>query len=196
MTAPPVFEAALAEAQAWHAALPEARAFCPWPDDMTWAGRKPHALPATRHITQTPGATTAQSSAFLTAIQALIPHADWRHGYTAAQVGQDFLDRFCWCELAGPQGHFHSNQIRLTLAYWGPNLFYPRHHHAAEELYTVVSGEALFHADGTPVATLGPGQTRLHLTQQPHAMTTQDSAVLTCVFWRGGDLAEMPSLSA
>lgn len=195
MTARALFEDALEAARAWHRALPPARAFCDWPTDLAWTGKPPRPLPSARLVASDPGPASPASSALLSALQALVPHVEWRHGYTAQEVGQDFLDRFCWFELAGPHGHFLSHQTRLTVGYWGPRLFYPRHQHAPAELYTVVSGGAVFHADDEADATLGPGDTRLHAPRQPHAMTTIDQPVLSFVFWRGAGLDDPPRMT-
>ena len=137
----------------------------------------------------------AASAPLVQALQALVPHAEWRHTYTADEVGQNFLDNYCWFELAGPYGHFHSAQARLTVGYWGPGLFYPRHDHEPAELYSVLAGQALFHADGEADQTLGAGDTRLHNPSQPHALTTQDQPVLTFVFWRGEGLDDTPKVT-
>jgi len=196
MTGRGVIDALLDAAKDWHSTLPEAAGFCPWPDDLIWGERTPIWLNAAEFVQTNPGATSPQSTALLHAVQQAAPHLHWRHGYSAEEVGQHFLDNFCWFELAGPDGHFLTQKTRITFGYWGPGLFYPRHHHIPEELYTVVSGQAVFHADGDADALLTPGQTRFHAVNQPHAMTTRDHPILTLVFWRGGALADGPSLSA
>lgn len=195
MSAQPSLNRALQAAKGWHSGLPALAAFCPWPDDLSATDLPAHPLPAAKLIASDPGTTSPPGMALQQAITAAIPHLHWQHGYSAAEVGQDFLDRFCWCELIGPAGHFQSQTIRLTLAYWGPNLFYPRHHHRAEEIYSIVSGRALFHADGLPDADLGSEATRQHASNQPHAMTTQAAPVLTLVLWRPPGLTDMFELS-
>ncbi len=196
MNARALFDEALEATKAWHAALPEAQAFCPWPDDFVWTDRPAATLPATEQIVTAPGEATAASAPLMQALQSLAPHLEWRLTYTAEEVGQHFLDHFGWFELAGPTGHFTSHQARITVGYWGKGLTYPRHQHRAEELYTVVSGEALFQSDGDADEVLGPAATRLHRSNQPHALLTQESPVLTLVFWRGDGLGDAPALTA
>ncbi len=195
MTARTLFDTAVEAARAWHASLPDTRAFCPWPTDLHWADRAPHPLPAADLLPTQPGATQPAAAPLLAALQALAPHVEWRHTYPADEVGQDFLDAFGWFELAGPHGHFHSTQTRITLGYWGPGLYYPRHQHGPEELYTVVSGTGLFRSDGDADATLGPGGTRFHRAHQPHDMATEDQPIVTLVFWRGAGLDDKPRIS-
>lgn len=195
MTTRALFDAALDAARNWHDALPAARDFCAWPTDIAWAEHPPHRLPAADLITSDPGFATPDSTSVLRALQDIADHVEWRHTYTVDEVGQRFLDTYGWFELAGPEGHFHSTHARITVGYWGPNLYYPRHQHGPEELYTVVSGHALFRSDGDADATLGPGDTRFHGNHQPHDMRTTDSAILTLVFWRGDGLADTPKIT-
>ncbi|WP_135501992.1 dimethylsulfonioproprionate lyase family protein [Roseovarius aestuariivivens] len=192
----PIFHAALEQARKWHSTLPAARAFCPWPQDLRWQPRDAHPLPAADLMCADPGLVKKAAAPLLAALQAIAPYVEWRHSYTAEEVGQKFLDTFGWFELAGPEGHFRSDQARITVGYWGPGLYYPRHQHPPAELYTIVSGTALFDADGAPPRLLGPGDTRVHAPEQPHAMTTSDQPLLALVFWRGAGLDASPRLSA
>lgn len=189
------FDAALAAAQAWHSALPAALAFCDWPDDLTWADRGATPGPAAGHICANAGDTCNTAQPLLRALQSIAGDVEWRHTYTQAEVGQHFLDHFGWFELAGPEGHFTTHQARITVGYWGPGLDYPRHDHLAEELYTVVSGEALFMVDGEADQRLTSGDTRYHASAQPHALITEAAPVLTLVFWRGDGLDHPPRMS-
>lgn len=190
------FETALAAVRDWHATLPGAAAFCPWPGDLTWQTRPAHIVPAADLLLSDPGAPGPASSRLCAALQALALQVEWRHSYTAGEVGQDFLDRYGWFELAGPEGHYVSQEARITVGYWGPGLFYPRHQHEPEELYTIVAGRGHFHADGEADVTLGPGDTKFHRTSQPHALTTTGAPILTLVFWRGDRLNDALRLSA
>ena len=195
MTARALFDDALRAAKDWHSALPAAHGFCPWPSDICYSDRAPHFLPAADLVITAPGATSLRSAPLLKALQALAPHLEWRHTYTVDEVGQAFLDNFGWFELAGPTGHFITHQTRITVGYWGPGLTYDRHHHVAEELYTVVSGQALFLSDGDADETLGADGTRYHASNQPHALQTLEDPLLVLVFWRGEGLGDAPALS-
>lgn len=195
MTTRPLFDAALAAAKTWHAALPKAAAFCAWPTDLRYKHSAPCPLNATTLIQTAPGTPSPASEPLLNALQALAPHLEWRHTYTVDEVGQHFLDHFGWFELAGPTGHFITHEARITVGYFGAGLHYGRHQHAAEELYTVVSGHATFHLDHAQDARLGPGDTRFHASNHPHALTTTDSPLLILVFWRGEGLADPPAMT-
>lgn len=197
-----LFEQALVAAQAFHAATPEVQAFQPWPDDIEWSNRVGVAVPGASLAASDPGDVladgprAAETQALQRAISALAPHAEWRLTYTEDEVGADFLQRFGWFELVGPDGHFHSRQTRMTIGYWGPGLYYPWHEHEPEELYCVLSGGGLFEAEGEEPIRLSSGATKLHKSLQPHALTTEDQPILCFVLWRGEGLADDPRMSA
>lgn len=197
-----LFEQALAAARAFHAVMPEVQAFQAWPDDITWAGREGSPVPGAALVATDPGPVTAtgpaaaETRALQQAISALAPHAEWRLTYTEEEVGADFLQRFGWFELVGPDGHFHSRQTRMTIGYWGPGLYYPWHEHEPEELYCILSGGGLFEAEAEAPMRLTSGATRLHKSLQPHALTTEDQPILCFVLWRGEGLADDPRMSA
>ena len=195
-----LFEQALAAARAFHAVMPEVQAFQAWPDDITWAGREGSPVPGAALVATDPGPVTAtgpaaaETRALQQAISALAPNAEWRLTYTEEEVGADFLQRFGWFELVGPEGHYRSDEIRAYVAYWGENLYYPWHLHEAEELYYILAGEALFEAEGDAPVTLRPGDIRIHRSNQPHQMTTGASPVLALVLWRGAGLSGVPRM--
>jgi mannose-6-phosphate isomerase-like protein (cupin superfamily) len=195
MTTRPPLDTLLDRTREWHAALPALRDFAPWPSDLRYTARAPNPLPHIPGMTADPGEANGLSTALRDALLAAAPHVEWRHTYTEDEVGARFLDTYGWFELAGPTGHYLSDQARITVGFWGQDLFYPRHQHAPEELYSVVSGRAIFHADGEEDREIGPGGTRFHAANQPHAMTTTDSPVLTLVLWRGEGLGDNPGLS-
>ncbi len=195
MGARTAFDAALSAARQWHSALPALSEFCDWPDDLIYAARAPVTIPAIRLLQNDPGQPSLTSRPLRDALIALAPYVEWRHTYTEAEVGRDFLNRYGWFELAGPTGHYLSHLVRMTVGYWGPDLNYGRHQHQPEELYSVVSGSAEFFADGMPSRTLGPDGTALHLSNQPHAMRTMDQPILTFVLWRGDGLNDTPRMT-
>ena len=63
-------------------------------------------------------------------------------------------------------------------------LWYPWHQHPAEEMYSVISGEAEFMRHGRENRVLREGQSCEHHSNQPHAMQTSGKPVLAWVVWR------------
>ena len=131
-----------------------------------------------------------RDSPLVHAVQQAVFHVNWQFIYTEDEVGRHFLDNYAYFELSGPTEHFRSDQCCAFIGYWEPGLlFYPAHHLASKELYFVIADHALFESDGD-----GPTAHRFHASQQPHAMTTTDSAILTLVLWRGPDFTSLSQL--
>ena len=147
-------------------------------------------LPAT-HLPQ--ASTPAQP--LIDALLNAAPYAQWRTTYTADQLGTDFINRYGYIELYGPEGHYNSRQSRAFIGYWGNHLNYPLHSHEAEEIYYIVAGEALFGVDDHALQLRQPQDTQTHSAWQSHRMITENSAVLCLVLWRGGGLAGSASLN-
>ena len=128
------------------------------------------------------------TSPLVHAVQQAAFHVNWQFIYTEAEVGRHFLDNYAYFTLNGPTGLFWSDQCSAFIGYWGPGLFYPAHHHASEELYFALAGQALLESDGDLPATLDPALHRFNASHQLQTMSTTDSAILTLVLWRGPDL--------
>jgi hypothetical protein len=104
--------------------------------------------------------------------------------YKDTDIGDDFMDQFaCYC-IIGENAPFMSAAIRLFMVYMPPHFYYPWHHHPAEEMYLVVSGNGVFKRKGCPDERLTEGETSFHQSNQPHAMETLDDPVLCLVAWR------------
>lgn len=175
------------------AANPQLLGFAGWP--QVFPAHKPsHPVPAARILRDWAEGHTEVTVDLHRAVQGIADYADWQQTYTEEEVGADFLARYGWFELVGPSGHFGSDAIRAYVAYWGENLYYPWHLHEAEELYYIISGRALFEAEGMEPQILGPGDIRIHASNQPHAMTTTDSPILALVLWRGAGLTGLPRM--
>jgi mannose-6-phosphate isomerase-like protein (cupin superfamily) len=189
----------IAFARAYHAltmlvaSTPALLGFAGWP--LALPAQKPaRPIPAAEILKAWAEGHTDATLATRDAIRDLTDYADWQLTYTEDEVGQDFLNRYGWFELVGPEGHYRSDEIRAYIAYWGENLYYPWHLHEAEELYFILAGEALFEAEGDDPVTLRPGDIRIHRSNQPHQMTTGDSPVLALVLWRGAGLTGSPRM--
>lgn len=181
----------LAEAKAFYDRSADLQAFATWPENLPTSDRGARTLTSTPLIAGHPS-----NDPFARAISAASGDCYWRQTYKPEEVGQHFLDTYGWFELFGPTGHFHCEDLRAYVAYWGPSLQYSWHRHEAEEIYAVISGSAQFEAEGLIPATLEAGYTRFHSSNQNHAMTTQDDAILCFVLWRGSGLTAAAQMSA
>ncbi|MES0812244.1 dimethylsulfonioproprionate lyase family protein [Roseibium sp. SCPC15] len=172
----------------------ELGAFAPWPSQLDWAEIEAENLPVARHVGGWLENDSSAMAELHQAIAAAAPKAAWRLTYTEEEVGAHFLENYGYFELFGPSGHFRTEEGRVYIAYWGPELFYDWHHHEAEELYVIVSGLGEFHRQDGMTAVLGRGATRFHQAWQRHAMTTRNEGILTLIFWRGSGLSGLPHM--
>ncbi len=166
--------------------------FSPFPNDLRWANRRAHNGTAAALLEQWEAEGSHPEDDVHKAVQAAAPFAEWRQSYTEQQVGADFLANYGYFELYGPKGHYHCETSRGFFAYWGPGLNYGWHHHAPEELYFVISGNALFRSEGEADAQLSRGETRQHRAWQSHAMDTLEQPLLAFAVWQGDELAQLP----
>ena len=179
---------------------PALHQFAAVPDDLQYVSRSPVYKPVidclaidlpVMHLPQ--ASTPAQP--LIDALLNAAPYAQWRTTYTTDQLGTDFINRYGYIELYGPEGHYNSQQSRAFIGYWGNHLNYPLHSHEAEEIYYIVAGEALFGVDDHALQLRQPQDTQTHSSWQSHRMITENSAVLCLVLWRGDGLAGSASLN-
>ena len=181
-----IWDAVLLAARDAHQSHPELSSYCDFPSDLVRQEVRAFQIPAANLLERENGLETTQYVELRDAIIAAGPHARWRETYKDTDIGDDFLSRFgCYC-IIGDGGAFSSEQMRAWIVYMPPKLPYRWHQHLGEEMYLVVAGEAEFFRKGARSETLRPGQTSMHAANQPHAMKTYDSPVLTLVVWRNG----------
>ncbi len=186
-----LFEALLSEAKTAYDSNPQMQAFAAWPTDMVYQKTAPIYIPAIRQLS-----LWENEHPLHKATQSILPYGKWKQTYTEQEVGYGFLQDYGYIELFGPDGHFTSHQGRAYIGYWGKGLYYPWHHHEAEEIYMVVSGSGYFEAEGKAPVTLTSGQCQRHDSNQPHALTMKESAILTLVLWGGAGMAGLPKMGA
>lgn len=104
-------------------------------------------------------------------------------------------DRHAYAEIVGPQGMFPSDTIRFGLYLQSADTVYPDHHHAAVELYYVVSGTAEWRRGEEAFARKTPGTLIHHETMQPHATTTLSEPLVAMWIWIGDISADSYEVS-
>ena len=180
----PVFGELLSAAREAHRRFPALADFCDFPEDLSEVIVNRRQLSCGRLMEADPALRDPHMDPLAKAFLAGSPYAHWRDTYAETEIGSDFLDRFgCYCFI-GPGGAYRSEQMLAFVVYMPPHLWYPWHHHPAEELYTVLHGEAEFLRADEPSETLTAGQSSFHASNQPHAMQTHDSPVVAYVTWR------------
>ena len=173
--------AALGELWAAHSGL---GGFVPFAGDIRRQRVIPHDVPAARLFTADPLLSTECLTPLRDALLACGQIARWTEPYSDTDIAKDFRDRFgCYC-IIGEGGPFASDHMAAWVVHMPPHLYYPWHHHPAEEIYLVVAGEARFLRQGEAPQMLHPGQTSFHAGNQPHAMETFAHPVTALVAWR------------
>jgi len=184
MTQDILFQNLLHATQTAYRANPETQAFADFPSDIERQSVSSHHCNCSDVFQHDSKLASAKYADLQNAILAASDVAHWRETYKGTDISNDFMDRFgCYC-IIGEDAPFMSEQIRLWMVYMPAQLHYPWHHHPAEEIYMVVSGNAIFRRQGCPDEVLSEGQTYFHKSNQPHAMETMDEPILCLVAWR------------
>ena len=181
----------LTEARALHATLPALSDFCAFPDAPLPQEITAKHDPLADAMATAPGDTKPAMAPLRDALIAAAPLGQWRDTYRDTSIGAVLHAHFGTYEFLGRDAPFGTDTMRGFVIYQTPGYHYPMHHHPAEELYVVLSGEAEFHVAGQPSRILRPGDTNYHESNQPHALTTHDTPVIAYVLWRG-DLTTKP----
>ena len=176
--------------------IPELESFDDLPRAPQRRGIAPASVPALDRITQDFDASDPDKPA-VELVRSIIDARNelrWLLTYSEDQVGADFLARYGWFELLGPTGHFHSENRVMFVGYWGANLRYPWHRHAAEEIYAVIDGRCVFERGGQNAIDAQSGVVSHHAPWQPHALFTRSDPVLTLVLQKGAGLNDAPEI--
>ena len=189
-----VFDTLMNEVRRTFAATPALQAFCELPDQLETQTVTPAHIPAATLMQTDDELFSPDYSGLRDAFIAASDKAEWRETYKGTRIGEEFRQRFaCYC-LIGPGGPFMAEKMGAYVVYMPKGLYYPFHHHPAEELYFVIAGEAEFLMEGKDPQTLGPGSHVFHPSNRPHATQTHDHPFMAMVLWRG-DMTVSPLLT-
>ncbi|WP_264210873.1 dimethylsulfonioproprionate lyase family protein [Leisingera thetidis] len=159
---------------------------------------EPHRLPVCGRIAELAASGTQVSAGTASAVAALaaaLPALRWQQTYTEADgFSRSWLDNYGWVNLISPEGLFASDEMRLSIGYWGAGQHYDEHSHAPEETYLILAGQARFHSEGRAARDAGPGETIHHAPHQKHAIDMVPGPLLAAAFWRGEDLLKKSDL--
>ena len=189
-----VYQTLLRTTQDAYAGNAEMTGFTPFPDDIVRQAVTPFHSTCCDVFCEDKKLVSQKYPALQDAIRAASDAVHWRQTYKDTDIGDDFMDQFaCYC-IIGENAPFLSAAIRLFMVYMPPHFYYPWHHHPAEEMYMVVSGNGVFKRKDCPDERLTEGETSFHQSNQPHAMETLDDPVLCLVAWRD-DFEKPPVLT-
>ena len=150
----------------------------------------PATLPVLERL---PGITEAAAPDTREVVDALItaaPYLAWRQTYSEDDgFDRRYLDSYGWIDLAGPDGPYRAEGIRIMMGYWGQGLIYPNHSHPPEEHYLVLAGGAKFRLNDDAYRRLGPGEVFHTPAGAVHSADMRDEALVALSIWRADDLS-------
>lgn len=148
------------------------------------------ALPMLRWLDRLPPLAIADTRALVEGVVGAAAALAWGQTYAAGDLGERFLERYGWSELIGLRGPIASSRLACGVLLLGPEIEYPPHSHAAEEIYVPLAGTADWLRGGEGWRRRRPGELIHHPSGVAHAMRTGEQPLLALYLWRGGDLAQ------
>jgi len=112
------------------------------------------------------------------------PQLAWRRpGF--GRIPNHIAKRLAVCEIIGPSGQIANIHVRAGLLFQEAGTIYPRHSHAAEEIYFALSGPVYWQTNGDSWQARNSGAFIHHAPYQPHAIQTKDIPLIAVWGWTG-----------
>jgi Dimethlysulfonioproprionate lyase len=165
-----------------------------WPAGQRSRANLAVPLPVLRWISHLPSGALPLSEDIVSAFCSAAPALTWRRTYSAADLGDEFLNNYAWSEIFGAHSAFHSARIACGFLLLGPSTAYPRHHHEAEEVYVPLSGTAEWLQGDELWRHRPPGTAIVHASGEIHAMQTGAQPLLALYLWRSANLLQKAQL--
>ena len=141
----------------------------------------PAATPAC-HIL--PEVLSAPETALMSLLATCSADLHWRQaGF--GKLSDEAAQKLAVTELIGPNAMFPNPDVRIGLLLQAGGFDYPKHHHAAEELYLILKGTARWGIEDQPPTPRAAGGFVHHISHQPHRIVTTDQPLLALWGWVG-----------
>ncbi len=115
----------------------------------------------------------------------LAPTLRWPDTSANMTMPEGFRGRYSVTEIIAPDGLIPTADFRFGTYLQHPDTWYPLHHHAAEELYLILSGTAQWTRDGIDGQPEPPGTLIRHAPHERHATRTLGEPLLALWVWLG-----------
>ena len=115
----------------------------------------------------------------------LAPALPWSDTSANMTMPEGFRGRYSAAEIIGPDGTIPAADFRFGTFLQYSDTWYPIHHHAAEELYFILSGTAEWTRDGIDGQPEPPGTLFRHAPHERHATRTLGEPLLALWVWLG-----------
>ncbi len=161
-----------------------------WGDD--WREIEPRQLPASEFVEPSLKHARALTRPLLQTFAEHCHRLHWEQTYGPDDklVPRAMLDGYGFADVIGARGPFVSDRIRSGILVFGPGIDYPLHHHAAEEAYVLLAGNAEFSLHGESPARRRAGDGVYVEPNRPHALRTRKKALVIFYLWQGGELRQ------
>lgn len=123
------------------------------------------------------------AEAVLGALAAMRDELHWERPDAAAPA--QLRGCIAWAHIVGPGARIPSDRMKLGVFLAAPHTDYPPHRHAADELYLVLSGKALWRKGEDAPAEKAPGSVIRHRPGEIHALCTGAKPLLAVFCWWG-----------
>jgi len=170
--------------------------------DLTWFADRmeglkmsPDARPMPHPVCDTLLARCQETSDLTApATQALmqaVPHLPWTQSYTETDgFDAHYLANYAFVNVVSPQGLYVSDDMRISVGFWGEGLIYPDHAHQPEEWYVMLAGSCTLTSDGVGTRVLRAGEIAHHTPWQRHSARMNPGPLLAAAYWRGDGLMD------
>ena len=159
-------------------------------DVVTAPAEVPPAPPltVTRHLTAVePTGTDPLIDAVIDEFLSIAPDLPWRRtaGYLDV-LSEEYLANYGYVQLVGPPPSIIEHpSVRVGIGVWGPDLEYPLHEHAAEELYHVLAGTPSFGTEDGAWTPAAPGDAVHNPPWHRHAQRFGATPTVLLYCWTG-----------
>ncbi len=145
----------------------------------------PVRLPGCRHLEAALDmARRGPMAPLARAFAALEPALRWiRSEHYRAQLGDAYMENYCYTNILGFDALIPHDRVVAAFFVIGPGRHYPRHRHAAEEIYFPFGGDTLWGQDDRPPAPRDAGRPVHNPPWLMHEMITQGTPLFTFCLW-------------
>ncbi len=145
----------------------------------------PIRLPATRYLPECVAASMFTSPDVAAALAGIEEFLHWRQNpnYSDAVMGHGYMGNYAYAELIGSHGFFAGDDFLLGLLLLGPGIHYRDHHHAAPELYWLLTGPSEWREGSRDFEMREAGDTIWHEPHVVHATRTGADPLLAVWAW-------------
>lgn len=145
----------------------------------------PRRLAATRYFAECVATSMFLAPEVAAALAEIEEFLHWKQNpnYSDAVMGEGYMNDYAYAEIIGRDGFFPGEDFLLGLLLLGPRRLYRDHHHAAPELYWLLTGPSDWRKDQEEFKSYTAGETIWHPPRMSHATRTQESPLLAVWVW-------------